>query len=136
MTDVFSGSCLCGEVTYEVAGPFQSFLLCHCSRCRKATASVHACNLFTKPDNLRWLSGEGHVRRFDLPAAKRFSRNFCSNCGSGLPYVNRTGTAVVVPAGTLDADPEVVPDYHIFWKDHVPWYDAIANAVKCDEYPE
>src|SRR5690242_19376469 len=29
------GSCLCGEVAFEVEGPFDAFLNCHCSRCRK-----------------------------------------------------------------------------------------------------
>lgn len=39
----FRGSCLCGEVAFEVEGPFDRFLNCHCSRCRKATGTAHAC---------------------------------------------------------------------------------------------
>ncbi|WP_315752151.1 MULTISPECIES: hypothetical protein [unclassified Bradyrhizobium] len=31
----FRGSCLCGRVGFEVDGPFDNFLNCHCSRCRK-----------------------------------------------------------------------------------------------------
>ena len=38
----FRGSCLCGEVAFEVEGPFDSFLNCHCSRCRKATGTARA----------------------------------------------------------------------------------------------
>ncbi|GJL83845.1 MAG: aldehyde-activating protein [marine bacterium B5-7] len=135
MVESFKGGCLCGAVTYQVQGPFNGFHLCHCNRCRKATGSVHASNLFTEPENLTWLSGEEHVRRFDLPTAKRFARNFCEICGSALPYVNRPGTAVVVPAGSLDDDPHYTPDDHIFWLERVPWYDQITDAPHFDTYP-
>jgi hypothetical protein len=33
----FRGSCRCGEVAFEVEGPFDHFPNCHCSRCRKAS---------------------------------------------------------------------------------------------------
>jgi hypothetical protein len=32
---MYTGSCLCGTVQYEVAGPFMMMALCHCSKCRK-----------------------------------------------------------------------------------------------------
>ena len=38
----FRGSCICGEVAFEVEGPFDLFLNCHCSRCRKATGTAHS----------------------------------------------------------------------------------------------
>lgn len=136
MSETFAGSCLCGAVTFEVTGPFESFHLCHCSRCRKATATAHASNLFTSPGNIRWLSGEDLVRRFDLPSAQRFARAFCSVCGSGMPYVNRPGTMLVVPAGSLDDDPGIVPDDRIFYRDRAPWHDAAQTVPAFDEYPE
>jgi hypothetical protein len=52
------GSCLCGAVTYEASGEPKRFYHCHCSRCRKATGTGHASNLFLQPGTLRWLSGE------------------------------------------------------------------------------
>ncbi|MDF2503046.1 GFA family protein [Clostridium sp.] len=30
----YKGSCLCGEVTFEIEGDFENFFLCHCERCR------------------------------------------------------------------------------------------------------
>jgi hypothetical protein len=52
------GSCLCGAVKYEVTGEPRRFYHCHCSRCRKATGTGHASNLFLQPGALKWLSGE------------------------------------------------------------------------------
>ncbi len=130
------GGCLCGEVTYEVTGPFDQFHLCHCSRCRKSTGSAHASNIFTKPENIRWLTGESLIKRFDLPTAERFARCFCSQCGSGVPYLSRNGLALTIPAGSLDDDPGIRPQDHIFWRDRGCWYDEGVTAPRFDEYPE
>jgi hypothetical protein len=42
------GSCLCGSVTFAVDLPFDRFIHCHCSRCRKATGTAHASNAVVK----------------------------------------------------------------------------------------
>ena len=51
----FRGSCLCGEVAFEVEGPFDHFLKCHCSRCRKATGAAHSSEVIVKASALRWI---------------------------------------------------------------------------------
>ena len=37
-----TGSCLCGAVTYEVRGPFNMMVHCHCSMCRKHHGAAFA----------------------------------------------------------------------------------------------
>ncbi len=64
---ILKGRCLCGAVNYEVAGEAKRFYYCHCSRCRKATGTGHASNLFLQPATLKWLSGEEHIRAFKVP---------------------------------------------------------------------
>ena len=130
-----SGSCLCGEVTFQVDGEVSAFHLCHCNRCRHSTGSAHASNIFTAQDNITWLSGEENIRRFELPQAKSFAKQFCVNCGSLLPYINRAGTSLVIPAGSLIDDPGVVPQDNIFWDERAPWYDAGTSSTKFAEYP-
>jgi hypothetical protein len=82
----FRGSCLCGEVAFEVDGPFDGFLNCHCSRCRKATGTAHSCEVIVKASAFRWLRGEAFVARFDLPQARSFATAFCKTCGSPMPH--------------------------------------------------
>ena len=53
------------------------------------------------PEKIKWLSGEDLIQRFELPGSERFMKQFCSKCGSGVPYVNRLGTKLVIPAGSL-----------------------------------
>ena len=135
MSEKIAGSCLCGQVTFKVWGPYKGFRLCHCSRCQKASGSAHVANIFTAPDQIEFLSGSELVKRYDHLPAETFSKCFCSNCGSVVPYTNRPGTALIIPAGTLDADPGIVPEANIFWPDRASWYDSGVAAQHCEEYP-
>src|SRR5690348_16830765 len=65
-----AGSCLCGEVRFEIEGEFESFYLCHCGYCRKDTGSAHAAYLFSSTAALKWVSGGDKVRQFNLPTTR------------------------------------------------------------------
>ena len=130
-----SGSCLCGEVSYQFVGPVNVFQYCHCSRCQKFTSSAHASNIIIDPAQFRWLSGENSLGRFELPDAKHFATSFCKKCGSSLPWLTQGGKAVVVPAGTLDDDPKVRPIHNIFFADKAPWYKEVHDLKKYAELP-
>lgn len=129
------GSCLCGAVKYEVSGEPTRFLHCHCSRCRKATGTGHASNLFLQPGALKWISGEEHVRSFKLPEAKRFTNSFCASCGSRLPRQAAGTDIVMIPAGTLDDEPPVAPQARIFQGSRAGWSCGDDRLPAFEEYP-
>jgi hypothetical protein len=130
-----AGACVCGAVQYTVRPPFMAFQFCHCSRCRKATGSAHATNLFVKTEQLTWEAGEDHVRRYELPEAKYWSHCFCDTCGSSLPWLSRTGKAYIIPAGTLDDDPGMKPDRNIYFGSRAPWYVHASDLETFEEMP-
>jgi hypothetical protein len=130
------GSCLCGAVTYELWAPFLRFAHCHCSRCRKATGSAHATNLYTSPERFRWTSGTEQMVRYDLPTAKGFATTFCRQCGSPLPHLTRSGREVVVPAGSLDSEPSIRPTARIFFESAAGWGCAGGDLPHFSEYPD
>jgi hypothetical protein len=131
--DAVRGSCLCGDVTYEVRKPYLRFAHCYCGRCRKATGSSHATNLYVAPPQFSWLSGEHLTRRFDLPSASSFATTSCSSCGSPLPHFTRSGREVVIPAGTLDEAPDAKPQMNIFWDSRASW---VCTTGELPSYPE
>ena len=135
MSDKTQGSCLCGHVRYEFEGPAKVFQYCHCSRCRKFTGSVHAANIIISPENFTWLKGEDSIGRFEHPDAKYFATCFCQKCGSSLPWQAQKGRAVVIPAGTLDADPGIKPVQNIFWQSRANWRVAVEELPHYDELP-
>ena len=130
-----SGSCLCGQVAYEITGPLTTFQYCHCSRCRKFTGSAHASNLFVPPARFRWTRGEDQVGRYEHPDAKYYATNFCKRCGSSLPWPVKGGKNVVVTAGTLDEDPGIKPLWNIFWGSRACWFEGTESLPKHDTFP-
>lgn len=130
------GSCLCGEVEYEFVDGVRTFQYCHCSRCRKFTGSAHAANIIVTPDSFRWTKGEEFVGRYEVPEATYHATAFCKKCGSSLPWQNKTGSAVIIPAGTLDDDPGVRPRQNIFFASRAPWYEDASSLPKYDELPK
>lgn len=134
--EVLRGSCLCRAVTYEVRAPFLEFAHCHCSRCRKATGSSHATNLYVSPGRFNWVSGQDKAVRFDLPSAASFATTFCGNCGGPLPHHTRSARVIVVPAGSLDDVPRREPRVHIFWGSRAPWTSNAAGLPEFDEYAD
>ena len=129
------GSCLCGEVHYEITGSLGVFQYCHCSRCRKFTGSAYAPNIIVAPDQFEWLQGEEHLGRFEIKDARHFATSFCTQCGSSLPWKTQSEKAVVIPAGTLDIDPEIRPFQNVFYDSKADWYQEASELIKYDELP-
>lgn len=119
--DSVTGSCLCGAVSFEARPPFLRFAHCHCSRCRKATGTGHATNLYCSPDRFFWLTGEDQLARYDLPTATSFATVVCRTCGCPMPRRTRSGREIVVPAGALDRHPELAPQARIFIDSRAAW---------------
>lgn len=134
---MISGSCLCGEVAFELEERFRFFNFCHCRQCRQTTGSAHASNLFTDADNIRWIRGEDKLKRYDVPG-RAITSAFCSDCGSGMPYVSLAGKVLVVPAGSLDVPLSEMPArvQTIFWGERADWYERAAASDRHDVMPD
>ena len=130
----YLGSCLCGEVTFEIEGDFENFYLCHCGRCRKDTGSANAANLFSSTAKLRWLSGQEKIRTFNFRSEGHI-KSFCTNCGSALPNVQMDGKLLVVPAGSIDSDVDIKPQGHIYYASKANWDTELEKVPKFEELP-
>ncbi len=126
---------MCGAVHFSVTEPFKAFQYCHCSRCRKASGSAHVANIFVPVDQFRWTEGESHVRRFELPSAKYWCSSFCDACGSSMPWINRSGTSVIVPAGALDDAPAERPRRNVYFASRGAWYVHASELDTFDTFP-
>ncbi|MGR3804971.1 GFA family protein [Marinibacterium profundimaris] len=133
MSGEFAGGCLCGAVRFRIDGAFEGFFLCHCSRCRRATGSAHAANLFSGTGQITWESGDTLRRAFRLDGT-RFERCFCATCGGALPVVRPEG-GLVVPAGCLEGPVGLRPGAHICWQSRADWDDALEELARLDGLP-
>lgn len=132
---IAAGSCLCGKISYEISGNLKIFQYCRCSRCRKFTGSASSANLLVSPDQFRWVKGADGVKTHIPSETRHFATAFCPNCGSSLPWVAKTGKAVIVPAGTLDTDPGISPSQNVFCGSQASWFVDPAELPSFDELP-
>ena len=130
------GSCLCGGVSFVVDGPPARATNCHCSRCRKARSAAHAANLIVNADGVRFTRGEDLLRSYKVPEAQFFTQVFCSTCGSAMPRVDRNRGIAVIPMGSLDDDPGMRPQVHIFVASKAPWFDIADDLPQHDAGPK
>lgn len=117
------GSCLCGEVAFVVEGPVLRAAHCHCGRCRKARSAAHASNLVTDAGGVRFTRGADQMSSYKIPEARTFTQVFCRTCGSCMPRIDRERDIAVVPLGSLDDDPKLARQYHIFVGSKAPWFE-------------
>ena len=117
------GTCLCGAVRYEVMGTPTAFDLCHCSRCRESSGSAFLGELVFEAAQFEWISGASVVKTYEAPVRVKppgYRRTFGGVCGGPLPTVDRG--VIRIPAGTLDDDPGLRPQRHIFVDFKAAWF--------------
>ena len=132
---ITEGSCLCGAVGFEATGAPVRMMNCHCSRCRLGRAAAHASNVFFKLDQFRWVRGAELVREHKIPDARFHTVAFCSRCGGKVPRPSPERGIVTVPAGSLDTDPGMRPQAHIFVADKAPWFDITGALPQFEAMP-
>ena len=133
MTVPYKGSCLCGQIRFEVDEFAPLTGNCHCSMCRKFHGAAFATIAEARRRHFRFTAGEDRLKAYT--AANGTTRRFCSNCGSSLTFASPRADPdlVEIALGCFDDDVPVVPDAHIFvgsgasWArptDDLPQYEA------------
>ncbi len=129
---MISGSCLCGQVKYQVGGQIHMINHCHCSMCRKVHGAAFGSFLHAEADGFRWVGGVELIKTYQAP--QQDDRCFCSNCGSNVPVIEKEDNNVIIPAGTLDTDPGIKPIVHIFTGSKAPWYEITDSLPQFEEF--
>ena len=129
---MLKGSCCCGEVKFEVTGPPTMMGTCHCSRCRKIGASTF---VFVKRDTFTLLSGADAITTFKPETPYKYSRCFCSRCGSALGEVTSTSESFPVAANCFDDELPLNNLFHEFVQDKPSWYEICDDAKQFPEHP-
>jgi hypothetical protein len=110
------GSCLCGQVQYQVSGALRPVIACHCQQCRK-TSGHHVAATSAKREDIT-ITGELSWYRSSDTA----QRAFCPTCGSNL-FWDGPGENLSIFAGTLDGETGIRLAGHIFCADKGDYYE-------------
>jgi hypothetical protein len=116
------GSCLCGDVRFEISGALSGASHCHCTMCRKAHGAAFGTYAAARAADFRILSGEDRIARYR--SSPGIVRTFCARCGSTLQWLRESKPEIVdIALGVLDDDPGVRPASHIYVASKAPWHE-------------
>ncbi|OBT80256.1 hypothetical protein VF21_00669 [Pseudogymnoascus sp. 05NY08] len=142
--DSATATCFCGAV--QLAFPTEapgltSTFICHCSDCRKITASMFASNFTVLDSHLTHLRGRENLKSYGqsktIASGKMMTNYFCSTCGT-LMY--RVGEAFpgksILRIGTVDDfhlhETKLKPRREIFTKDRVCWLSEVEGTQQLE----
>ena len=132
-----TGSCLCGDTKYSVDGSVVGEFICHCSDCKKQTASAFSVVAGFPADTFKWLNKD-HVKQYVTHGdsggdVKRF---FCGKCGSPLfSDADVTPGVFWVKIGTLDDPSWVEPGIEVYAKDKIKCGESGLNLESHEILP-
>lgn len=129
MSDIHTGSCLCGKVKFRVAGPLSDVVFCHCGQCRRQTGLYYASTNAANEDLS--IGGEAEVTWYE--SSEHGRRGFCRHCGSALFWKYEGGDHISIQAGTLDKPTNLSLAYHIFCADKGDFYDIKDGLPQYDQ---
>lgn len=124
---MYCGSCLCGNIRYEIAGELGDFGFCHCKSCRKASGSAHAANIGVERASLKLHDPDAKLKEYESSPGK--FRAFCSDCGSPVfAYLQSSKHIVRVRLGSLDTEFSKMPSAHTFISHKAQW-DPVDKSI-------
>jgi hypothetical protein len=134
-TTIRTGRCLCGNVTYEIAGDLIATAVCHCDHCQRQSGGAFSVNLIVQQSQL---TISGTLQTYgdtgdDGGDVVHVRRRFCGSCGS--PIVSELAQpegVVAVKAGTLDDRSTVQPLAEVWCVARQPWVTLPNMAVSLD----
>jgi hypothetical protein len=130
---MYEGSCLCGQIKYQIKGELSDFGYCHCTSCRKASGSAHGANAGIYRSSFALSDSSGSLREYESSPGKL--RAFCSNCGSPLyAYLAKTRDLIRIRLGTLDTPFTKHAQAHTFVSDKAPWEIIYGDLPQFDEW--
>jgi len=129
---MYTGSCLCGGIRFEVNAELGPIDICHCQQCRKAQGTAFATNTPVAASALRITGGADLLKAYESSPGKR--RHFCSACGSPI-YSQRDAKPDVVRirVGVINEPLNVRPHAHYHTASKCNWWDITDTLPRLAE---
>jgi hypothetical protein len=126
------GGCFCGQVRYAISAPLKNARSCHCSRCRKAFSGAGSAYAEVETESFAWTAGENGVTAYE--STPGWGLAFCRRCGTTLCGTHN-GQVHGVTLGSIDGDPGVEIEMHIFVGSRAPWDHIGGDAPQFETLP-
>ena len=115
-----TGSCLCGNVSFEANGDIAMQGNCHCTDCQQISGSTFATLVFFAESDVK-ITGETKRFEHSVESGNVLSKDFCSNCGSQMFGGNaaRPGS-LAIKAGSINEKEHIKPQFNVYCSSKAP----------------
>ena len=123
-----TGSCLCGNIRYEIDGEPSITGICHCKNCQRQAGSAFSTLAAVPREAFRFIQGEPKLYAdADTKSGNTVERWFCNNCGSPIySGVDSSPDNWFLKTGTLDDTSTWEPRFQA-------WCDSKQNWVTLED---
>ncbi len=128
MSNPYTGSCLCGAVTFETA-ELSDIWYCHCKQCQKLTGLY--ISAAGSPRDKLVINGPVNW----LPISKKSESGHCEKCGCYMFWSMHDRPNVSVLTGCLDHTNGLQVKGHIFTEDKGDYYEITGGLPQHEGYP-
>lgn len=118
-----TGSCHCGQVTYEADVDPETVRLCNCSDCQKLTGSAYRVSVPAPRETFRLITGQLKTYVKTADSGDKRAHSFCPACGSPV-YACALGDnppRYTLRVGCLDQRASLPPMQQIWCDSAMPW---------------
>ncbi|KAF2670111.1 hypothetical protein BT63DRAFT_446559 [Microthyrium microscopicum] len=140
--DSATATCYCGAV--QLSFPLQapgllSTFLCHCTDCRKITASTFSSIFSIRDTHLTHVRGQENLTAFaqtkTIASGNLMTNYFCKICGTLMYRIGSKG-AHLLRIGTVDDfhlhETKLRPRREIWCKDRIGWLSPLEGAAQSE----
>ncbi|MEK6637323.1 MAG: GFA family protein [Pseudomonadota bacterium] len=136
MAHVTLGGCQCGAIRYALSGALPPAYACHCSACKKQSASAFSMSIVVGLEGLAILGTPASFGSMAFSGARK-TCYFCPKCGTRLWHASSASAGVVtLKVGSLDDSVDISPSAHLWVSKKQAGINLDPNIPAFDSQPE
>lgn len=129
-----AGGCQCGAIRYECFGEPKALYACHCTECRKQSASAFGLSLQMPRMGFRLTQGVPKYWTRKADSGNTVKCAFCGTCGSRLWHErDAESESITIKAGSLDKPIDLSNAIHIWTSRKL---EGVLIPYDAEQFPE
>jgi|OM-RGC.v1.025295586 Uncharacterized conserved protein len=133
-----TGSCFCGDITYEATTQNNNVVVCHCSDCQRMSSGPFRAVVIADPNSVDFTKGQPKEYVKTAQSGNKRAQGFCANCGTSLYATNESSIDRIygLRLGSIDQRDLFKPSIQIWTKSALPWLDDLHHVDAFDSTPK
>jgi hypothetical protein len=119
-----TGSCHCGQITYEAEVDPETVRVCHCTDCQKLTGTAFRATIASLPGTFVLKSGTPKIYIKTAESGTRRAHAFCPECGTPIWSAAPEPSPPIygLRVGGIDQRSQLAPPARQIWcRSALPW---------------